>query len=526
MFTTTIGRTFLREYNRRKGKEFSAKDFFDQEFFPLFFDHPKKYLMWVQNAPFTQGVSSKDGFLGVRSSVKDQNGDTKVFSDKDSLNEIIKKIASDVNTLDYKIKKKANKNEWSIELLEKLTSTIRHQKLLELHDKIIIDGDRDMSVALGFPASEVKEFATTSGSITDLELTPNEDDVYLSWIGGALNIGVSGALSLLFDDPTITYAAFEGWKKYRYFLNDQSLEKLRPNQVSTWNGQWLTYYFGDDYIEDFDFAYLEQLGVFSQSNDKIEVNTVPWSRLFFSLSRKFKDKVMTGYVSNFGQTNKSIGFFPFYFKSGGRLVEVYQKLFGEDQYEINKREFENLFGKHIKRACELGSVGLQALEPANLSKYFANESNLNLKPPNLKSKPNEAEEEYQARKLRLEKKEHDNLLYYQTYKTWLMAMITKNKEEISDYTQEIAEALVQYRKGARGTERKNLLEKKLFAGKRKTDFMAALIEIISDQDVEDHIIEKMKSLRDRVHFMPNEDFVYFSLLLKFDYAYEERISNQ
>lgn len=73
-------------------------------------------------------------------------------------------------------------------------------------------------------------------------------------------------------------------------------------------------------------------------------------------------------------------------------------------------------------------------------------------------------------------------------------------------------------------DRKNLLEKKLFATKRKTEFMEALIEIISDESVEMEIVEKIKDLRDKVHLLSQEDFVYFILLLKFDYAYQERIS--
>jgi len=62
MYTTTVGHTFLEEFNRRNGLNLTAKDFFDKEFFKIFFDHPK-YLMWAQNSPFVQGISKKKPYF-------------------------------------------------------------------------------------------------------------------------------------------------------------------------------------------------------------------------------------------------------------------------------------------------------------------------------------------------------------------------------------------------------------------------------------------------------------------------------
>lgn len=473
MYTTAVGHTFLQEYNRRNKINISAKEFFDEVFFKIFFDD-KKYLMWAQNSPFVQGISKKKPF----------------FEDQE-----------------------------------------RIEKLEQLHEKIG-NGERDASIAIGYPASETKEFATTSGLVTDIDFSFEEEDIYLSWIGAALSIGVSGGYALLFNDPNITYSTYEGWKVYRKYLNDSTLKALRPNQVITWNGQWLTYRLGKNYVDDFDFTSLSSEGVFKwdkehyETSNKIEVNTIEWSRLFFSLSHTFPDSSQTAYVFGLGQTNKTLGFFPFHLKSGRYLTETYIKLFGKDVYLNNAKDFERLFGKHIKRACELGSIGLQALEPKNLSKYFADASNLSFVSSEIVQKKNETEEDYKARKHKLTAKHRENLITFQTYKTWLIAMISKNKEEISDYTQSVATALVKYRDGAKEsrTNRKNLLEKQLFAAKRKNEFLGALINIVNDNDVEIEIVKSLKELRDRVHFMSNEDFVYFSLLLKFDYAYEERMS--
>lgn len=466
MFTSTVGRTFLIEYNTRHNKNYSAREFFDEVLFKLFFDH-KKYLMWAQNSPFVQGISKKKPF----------------FEPKERL-----------------------------------------ENLAQFHEKIE-KGEKDASIAIGYPASEVKGYATTSGLVTDIEIPFTEEEVYLSWIGGTLSLGVSGGYALLFDNPSIAYATFEGWKVYRKYLNDPILEKLRPNQITTWNGQWLTYKYNTRrYREDFDFNALERQEIFSTSEDKMEVNTVDWSKLFFSLSNQFPSEELTAYVFALGQTNKTIGFIPFQLKTGRKLHEIYQQLFGEENYRTNQSDFEALFGKHIKRACELGNIGLQALEPKNLTKYFSNTSNLKLIKPTVGQKKGENEEDFKERQSNTFKKDRENVITFRTYKTWLIAMISKNKAEISDYTRDIAASLVKYREGARKRDRTNLLEKKLFATKRKTEFLEALIEIVKDDSVDMKIIEKMKGLRDRVHFMSQEDFGYFVLLLKFDYAYQERIS--
>ena len=53
MIAATVGRTFLNAWNDKYQKEYSAKEFFEKEYFSLFFDHPK-YMQWVTNSPFVQ----------------------------------------------------------------------------------------------------------------------------------------------------------------------------------------------------------------------------------------------------------------------------------------------------------------------------------------------------------------------------------------------------------------------------------------------------------------------------------------
>ena len=438
MITSVIGRTFLSAYNDKYGKAYSPKKFFEVEYWELFYNHPK-YLQWVTNSPFVQMKSGQKPHL--------------------------------------------------------LNVQERQEKLEALHEKVSREIP-DASFALGFPASEAKEYASTSGLVSDLDIPVNEDEVYLSWIGSGLGITVAGGFTILFDNPVITLQTFEGWVVYRKYLNDPILEKLRGNQINTWNGQWLTYSMDPDkFREDFDFSNLQDEGIFKVETTIAEVNTVNWSRLFFSLAQQFPKVEMMGYVYGFGQTNKTIGFIPFQFKSGTQLKEVYRKLFG-GKYS-NPKEFESLFGMHIKRACELGSIGLLALRPDSLVKYMQDGKNLSFK------------------------KDEDSI-NYQAYKTWLIAMLSKNKEEITDYTMELARTIQKYRAAGTKLDRKTLVEKELFTSPSKKGFIEALTKMVKDLEGDD--LQSIKRLKDDVHLMSNEEYSYFCTLLKFDYAFVEKKS--
>lgn len=436
MITTVIGRTFLKAFNEKHNLNYSAKDFFVKEYFELFFNHPK-YMQWVTNSPFVQMKKEQKPLL--------------------------------------------------------LTSEERKEKLQDLHEKASNETP-DASFVLGYPASDTKGFATTSGMVSDILIDVDEEDVYYSWIGSGLGAVVAGGFNLLIEDEFLLLETYEGWKHYRKYLNEPSLDKLRGNQINSWNGQWLTYKLGKDYQPDFDFSRLQSEGFFALSDDKIEVNTVNWSNLFFSLSRQYPNKELNSYIYNFGQTNTTIGFIPIFLKSGTKLIDVWKQLYDNGD-NFSSKEFQDLFGMHIKRACELGSLGLQALCPNGLKKHMNNDKNLSF--TNDKDK-----------------------LIYQSYKTWLYAMLSKNKEEIKDYTLELAELVQRYRKEAKGTERKNLIEKELFGASSKRNFIEALTEMVSG--IADEDLQKLKTLKDEVHLMTNEDFGYFKTLLKFDYAFIEK----
>ena len=464
MIAATIGRTFLNAWNEKYQKEYSAKEFFDKEYFSLFFDHPK-YMQWITNSPFVQ-------------------------------------------------MKKGQKPEL-------LTHDERIEKLNDLHAKID-SGLRDASIAIGFPASEEKEFATTSGLVTDLNLQPHADEVYLSWIGGGLGVGVAGGYSIFFNHPQILLTIYDGWKIYRKFLNDATLDKLAGNKINSWNGQWLSFAYSLDYEENPDFGFLSNCNFFKQDEKEIVIDIIFWAKFYFNLSEKLSDETVTAYIYSLGQTNKTMGFIPFRFHQGRSILGIYKILFGENDALTQKKDYENMFGIHIKRACELGAVGLQALEPHGLREYFDKAKMPDFSTTSVTEKNSEAPKAFEERKKKANQKNYENIISFRTYKTWLLAMITKNKQEDLHYSEEVAKALKEYRADAKKRDRANLLENELLQAKTKKQFLDGLATLI--KDVDPKLLETFKTLRDKVHLMTAEDFGYFVVLLKFDYAFQEKNS--
>ena len=464
MISISIGRTFLSAFNKKYDQSYTSKEFFETIFFDLFFNHPK-YMLWHTNSPFVQMKKGQKPHL--------------------------------------------------------LSEAERMEKLNDLVAKIR-SGDRDASTAIGFPASETSEFATTSGLVSDLDIPAGESEIYYSWIGAGLGIGVAGGYSIFFNEPDILLYIYEGWQVYRRFLNDDTLGKLAPNKINSWNGQWLAWRCDPKFNPGFDFAFLDNLHMFTKdTKGEIFIDTIKWSRLFFKLSKKFPDQTLMGYVFSLGQTNKTLGFFPFYFQQAQKIIHFYKRLFGENDAIKDSRAYEEMFGTHIKRACELGAIGLQALQPGDLKTYF-NQGKM----PDFKKavvsprKKGETDEAFLIREQNSSHKDYEKVILFRTYKTWLVAMLTKNKEDMLDYTGELAGALHAYRGQGGKNEHKNLIEKELLVAASKKKFIDALAVVVKDVRSED--LETIRELKKRVHLMTSEDFGYFVVLLRFDYAYEDR----
>lgn len=279
MIATTIGKTFLKAYNEKYEKDYSAKEFFVEVYFTLFFDH-EKYMQWVTNSPFVQGIKK-----GVPPTTEE-----------------------------------------------------RALKLQTLIDKIS-NNEADASIAIGFPSLDLT--ATTSGQITNLNLPLKEEEVYLSWIGSGFGIGVQSGLSLFFNNKQILLDLFEGWQLYRNLL-EQTIQ-LRGNQINTWNGQWIAHRY-NKMVFDFRNPMASFHPFNTTKEGGMEVETQVWTKVLIGIARTFPASLETAYVYSLGQTNITVGFIPFELPNIRMPYELYEKYFGKTDRTLVENLFGTALG--------------------------------------------------------------------------------------------------------------------------------------------------------------------------------------
>ena len=177
MYATRIGRLFLKAYNNKFEKNYTAREFFENVFIPLFFDH-QKYMMTAGNSPLENPKLSWEDMIKGKKPFETPE------QRKERISKMIKKIESE---------------------------------------------KADASIAIGYGVTD--NTAATSGQITSMALVDNKDDIYFSWIGAGLGIGVTGALTILFDHSQLLLDIFEGWEYYRLYLEKTPL--MKGNQINT-----------------------------------------------------------------------------------------------------------------------------------------------------------------------------------------------------------------------------------------------------------------------------------------------------
>ena len=435
MITSTIGKIFLEAYNMKYGTTYDAKTFFIEVYYPLFFDS-NKYLQWVQNSPFVQ-------------------------------------------------MKKGQK-------VETLTPEERKEKLQEFVTKVEMSKSPDASTAPGFPASEEKEYATTSGQVTNLNLSISKNDYYQSWIGSSLGVGLQGGLSILFSNPIILLDLFEGWKLYRTALNETT--QLKGNQVNTWNGQWLSHRYGRSYTANQPMSGFTPFETTKEGG--MNVATQSWTKVLIGIARRFDSPKMVGYVYNLGQTNTTLGFIPFDLDHIRRPIELYKKLFNEEE----GIKAEELWGTEngFRVCCQKGVVGIEAMLPKGLKQYMTADKGV-----------------------KLPKYDEKQTINFHTYQIWLLAML--NNEELWTKSMEFAKALQSYVNKDKNlsTKRRNQV-KDILSSTSKKIFLLALSEIAPD-------IESFNTIEDNariVHMMPTDNVPYFLALIRFHYAGLSNKNNQ
>lgn len=435
MYTSYIGNKFIELYNKKMNSDYTAESFFDEQFYPLFFND-ERHLMHVHGSSFFQRVSKKD------------------------------------------ITKEKTKHQFRLERLK----------------KSIEEGRVSGSNYVGF-AAETPD-AVTSGQTTDLlELEIEENEIYASWIGQALSIGVNGGLFLL-DNSRIFWYLFEGWKFYRKFL-DQT-PNVKDKQIETWNGKWLVHCLSRGFDNK-----KPELGLNIETvklKDKIAIPTALWSEVFYRLSVKYPNDeiIINAYVMS--KVNKTLGFIKVFLPEVNKPLQFKEKIIDLGKFETSNKskdieKFETFY--NFKAACQLGTIGLEALEPNGLRQFMPRGSRLWAK----------------GKELKFNKEE--SFYLYEIYQIWIMA--TLNKTQLLELASKTANILIEI-------EKKDKRGKKTFSRKsqeiRESKHLRAFIQNISDivPDIKDEA-NHLKELVEEVLKMPTDNFPLFITLIRFEYNY-------
>lgn len=359
MYTSYIGKKFLKLYNERSGTELSAEDFFNDYFFELFFTD-EAHLMHVGNSPFFQKPKEDD----------------------------VKKYGS-----------------ISLAQLENLKQNI-------------LNDVPNMSIFVGAAARDIG--GTTSGQVSSITIDIDTDEMYASWIGEALAIGVNGGFVMLIDEPEILWKLYEGWKYYRLYISQT--QNVKDKQIETWNGQWINHCLSSWFDEAFPFDNLNIETTEVQGN--VAIPTQPWSKIVFSLSKKYPNNVLTVYAYNLSQTNTTLGFINLYLKEVHEIYELRDQLFlDEKETVLSDTQIEQLSTFYnFKSACQFGTIGLKALEPAKLREFM----------------PKGSVQYAQGKDFKFNNEE--SYFNYKLYKIWITAML--NKTELLKLASEIAKSLI------------------------------------------------------------------------------------
>ena len=181
MHTIPVGKALLEALEKERGEKINPRKFFEEEFWPVFFDcEDEKHLMNVSNSAFFQGSYKK--------SAKAENIPLSHYR-KDRFLSDVEEVAA-------------------------LKSPVK------------------ASVVVGAMASGPAE--TTYGQVTDLPLNLTEDEILFSWIGGACGIGIGGGLDMFTQEPRLLKFVAKGWSYYRKLIEDTS--NLKGRQIDAWNG--------------------------------------------------------------------------------------------------------------------------------------------------------------------------------------------------------------------------------------------------------------------------------------------------
>ncbi len=437
MYTSYIGKKFLKLYNKRKGTNLSAERFFREIQFPIFFDSDK-HLMHVHGSTFFQSISLE----------KIKESDTEPLAR-------LKRLQED-----------------------------------------ILNGKVSGSTYVGYAAGEVT--AVTSGQVTSMNYEISSEEIYLSWIGQGFAIGLKGGLVFI-DDEKIFWHLFKGWNVYRKH-HDQT-PNLKPRQIETWNGQWL---FFCSRFKMPELVYEDSFQIEIDSAEKEggikSIATMQWAKIIFALTRMFGNKTLISHAFISSKTNSTFGFVNIYLKEIHRIYEVRNSLFFDGKYILKEEEIESLVTFYgFREVCRIGTIGLKAIEPAQLREYM----------------PKSSFKYSQGKDFVFSNEE--SFKNYQLIKIWIIAML--NKTELLKFATEVAVGLIEIEKlDERGKKVFFTLSQEIRESGNVKLFIDKLTQILIHQnekaDVYRNVVEEVLK-------MPSDVFPLFLTLIRFEYAYKK-----
>lgn len=432
MYTTTVGKTFLKEYNEQLQTHYTAKTFFEEVFVPLFFDH-QKYMMTGGNSPL-----ENPKIRGLHDMIK--------------------------GTIPFETPEKRK------ERIGKMIHKVDHQRA-------------DMSIAVGYRVANNE--SATSCQVTSLDLPNDADSSYLSWIGAAFGITVSGDITILFNELGLLWKIFEGWTYYRKYIEDIPL--LKGNQVNIWNGQWIVHYYKLGFDETDPTAGLDPLG--DPIKGIFNIKPISWIKLILGISHDFMGGNLMGYLYRINKYNSTYGFIPFVLDEITRPNLFYKKIFGENVFNTDIERIQEIYGTAfgLGEAIKSGSVGVKALEP------FSPTLNNDL----YKGKQNERE------------------IKINTYLMWILAML--NNERLWDKSKQFAETFKKYACSDIDARTKNSRQITNALSSRKRDQFINNLTIILE-NCDDDLNESLIEIAQTVALISIENFPYFLTLIRFQYT--------
>lgn len=451
MYTADIGRQFLNLYNEKTGKNWSAEEFFEEAFFPIFFNTDDNFhLMQVHGSHFFQPS----------------------------------------------YKKLAEKEGVSLPVFRKR----KFEEALTAVD----EGKESPhgGLGVGFKAGGVAE--STSGQVSNIDVLTDKQTLLYSWLGGALGVGFGGGYDVLFNDPEINWFIYQGWQYYRHYINETP--NMKGRQIETWNGLWLLYGFKENQAPDKIFKQIKNpVGQHLSQNKEVFQLKRPdnWLEQVTALAKAFRKSEknnLLGYAYNFGQMNKTVGFFYIQLPQIRRLNEIYDQYLEKDP-EIGRESenaLENVFKTqyNLETAIAQGGIGVKALKPKDLYKFTAGSKQ--------KEVANIPKLDKEAKRIQ-----------FITYKTWLTAML--NNEQTLELTQKLAQDLLHYVQGEkRKTTRERTIEE-LWEASNRQQMINQLVAIQSEEpDLSETLNQTVNKLMTE---LPQDNFRLFLTLTKFKYHY-------